>query len=247
VKPFTLTNGLLLLLILLVTWGLYKTPTLQSITTTKTPHTISITAKASREVVPNIATFSFTIRALHHNQTKASDEVNQKTNAILKKLTALNIAKTAIQTKQYRVNPRYSYHGRKQELEGYEVSQMVHIRLKALEKMPKLLTTLTESKVNNLQGPNMKVDVSDTLYETLQNEAIENAKTKAKRVAKKLGITLEKVVGFSEQQHYHKPHIPRAYSMTRAESNTAPITPPTIEHGVEKVEKSVTLLFLVEE
>jgi uncharacterized protein YggE len=236
-----LTNGLLILIAILTTLNLFHAPT-----SSTAPRTIPVMGEASKEVVPNIAKFSFSIRALNRDQSKAAQEVNKKTNTLLETLYALPIEKKYIQTKHYRVHPHYNYNQGNRKFEGYEVSQMIELTLKKLETIPALLTTLTKHHIANLQGPHMYVDKSKALYETLQSEAILNAKEKAERLSKKLNVKLEKIVGFSEQENHNRPPIQRHYSMAKASSPMGS-TPPTIHSGVQKIKTTVTLHFLVEE
>ncbi len=60
------------------------------------------------------------------------------------------------------------------------------------------MQSLGSTGVSNLNGPNFAVDNEDGLKAQARKEAIDDAKSKAEVLAKDLGVSLVKIVSFSD-------------------------------------------------
>jgi uncharacterized protein YggE len=116
-----------------------------------------------------------------------------------------------------------------------------------LENTPKVLAKITELKVDNLNGPNMYIDNMEDIKNSLRAEAIEDAKNKAKKLASELGISLEKIVSFSENNNNYERPIFYAKSFSAESSFDQSIEEPEINPGEEKITKTVNIIFQIKD
>lgn len=218
--------------------------------------TISVSGEAEVQAVPDIARFSFSVSEVSDTPEEAQEVISEKINTILSGLDELGVNKKDIKTNSYTINPRYEwvevrggaqtsvdgivyYPGRNQQvLTGYDVRQNVSVTIRDLEVAPDALTLFAQSGVENLSGPNFEVEEIEELKEEAREEAIEMAKKEAQRLAKDLGVKLDGVVSFSENNggYYPEPYMARAYDMEiMEESMNAPQLPTGEQDIVSKV------------
>jgi uncharacterized protein YggE len=109
------------------------------------------------------------------------------------------------------------------------------------------LASVVELKVDNLSGPNMFIDNIDEIKDSLREEAINNAKNKAKILASELGISLDKIVAFSENNNNYGRPVYYAKSLAFDGAEIESISEPEINPGEEKIVKTVNITFKIKD
>lgn len=172
-------------------------------------NTISVEGVGKAVAVPDIATISFTVQFKESTVAAAQAKATKLTNEVLAYLDDQDIDEKDIKTTSYNVYPQYDYmqtvcipgvpcRGGESVLSGYQVQQSVSVKIRDLEEVGTILGGLGEMNVQNINGPNFEIDDLDTVKAEAREEAIKEAKDKAKVLAKELGVTLVRVVGFWE-------------------------------------------------
>jgi uncharacterized protein YggE len=92
----------------------------------------------------------------------------------------------------------------------------------------------------------MFVDKREEIQDELRKEAIENAKEKAEELANELGIKLSKIIGFSENNSRNYSVRPMYKMAVMADSAMESIEAPEINPGEEKITKTVSITFQIE-
>lgn len=175
------------------------------------PVTISVAGEGEAVAVPDIATFSFAVRAEGADATEAQTQSAEAMNDILAYLEGEGVSETDIKTTNYRLNPRYEYHrvtcvagepcpGNERVLAGYEVSQSVSVKVRETDTAGTLISGVGERGATNVSSLQFTIDDEDTLYAEAREKAIVDAKEKAKVLADNLDMRLGKLVGFWEPQ-----------------------------------------------
>ncbi len=229
-------------------------------------NTISVTGTSEVSSVPDIATFSFNVKENSKDAKEAQEIINKKISNILDGLENLGIDKKDIKTKSYTIYPKYEWVKVKQKQEiapdgtvyfpgdnqkrvqvGFDVSQEVRVKLRDLEKVSEALTIFTQNGVENLYGPNFEIDDPDNLKEEARLEAIKEAKGKAKRLAKDLGVKLGKIVSFSDNSGGYQPVAYRENkTMAFGASAMADIDyAPELPIGENKISSTVTITYKI--
>ena len=137
----------------------------------------------------------------------------------------------------------YSCPPSKSILTGYDVSQTTVIKVRDLKKAGELLATIGSQNVKYLSDLTFSVDEPDAVQAQARAEAITKAQDKAKLLAKQLGVSLVKIVSFSEDNggYYPRP----VYGMGGADMmkvQNASVAP-EIPVGEQKVTSSVTITY----
>lgn len=219
-------------------------------------NTINVSGYGEAVAVPDIATFTFSVVSEKSTVALAQDDVTAKANAITAYLEGAGVAERDIQTSNYSIYPQYDYQqsacssngicppGR-QVLRGYEVRQTTTIKVRDTAKAGDLLAGVGGKGATEVSGLNFTFDDPDQVQAEARDEAIADAKEKAEKLARSLGVRLVRVVSFSENGGgYPAPYYSRdmAYGMGGAESAVA-VKAPEISVGENKVTSNVNVTY----
>lgn len=171
-------------------------------------NTISVSGEGEAFAVPDVATFTFSVTEEALVVAEAQQLTSRKVDSALEFLREQEIAEKDIKTVSYAINPRYEFErivcitypcpeGRR-TLVGYEVSQTIEVKVRALAGAGALLGGLGEIGVTNVSGLAFSVDEMDAVEHEAREEAIEQAKEKAEQLADDLDVRLVRIVSFNE-------------------------------------------------
>jgi len=177
-------------------------------------NTINVVGEAEIVAVPDIATFDFSVNVTGESVEIAQDEAAKKANAALEFLKSNGVEEKDIKTTGYNANPRYEYTycqgvncRNEQLLVGYDVTQSFVVTVRDTAKAGEMLVGVGKAGITNVSGLSFTIDDPGKLKEDARSEAIADARDQAERLAKDLGVKLDDVVSFSEDQGYS----PEAY------------------------------------
>ena len=219
-------------------------------------NTISVSGEGEVFAAPDIANISFTVREDAKKVSDAQDKVTTKVKVALAGVRKQGVADKDIKTQNYSSYPKYEwqegtvscmglncppYRPGKQVIVGYEVSQTVTIKVRDLEKVNTIVDGLAAAGVTEMQGPNFAIDDEDGLKAEARKIAIDKARAKAEVLAKDLGVSLVRIVSFSEGGYY--PMYARATSASMEKGMGGDVGAPEIPQGEEKITSSVTVTY----
>jgi len=221
------------------------------------PRVINVSGVGEIKAVPDISTINFTIRYSSDNSDTKSlqDKLADSSHNIVLKLKDLEISEKDIKTESYNVNPKYSYQNcnMSQSIKpcdnnviiGYEVSESISVKIRNTENVGKVLNILAEEKVTEVYGPNLEVEDLQDLKDEARLEAIKDAKSKAKILAKSLGINLNKIISFSDNSDssYYYGNTLKAMSSNAIPEVARDIN---IEEGEQKIISNVSISFQID-
>lgn len=184
-------------------------------------NSITVIGEGEISSVPDIASFTFAVSAEAATVAQAQQEVSEKMDAILPALENLGIEEKDIKTSDYSIYPRYTYTqgicsqgfcppGR-QVLDGYTASHNVSIKVRDTEKAGDALTLVGEMGATNVSGISFTTDDPEELRNEARTKAIEDAKAKARALARELDVRLVRIVSYSDNSFY--PPYPMPYGM----------------------------------
>lgn len=168
-------------------------------------NTISVEGSGKIFTVADTATFSFTISETKDNVGAAQKVVAEKMDSITTYLKdTAGVEDRDIKTTDYSAYPKYEnvpcpISGpcpRTQEIVGYIVSETVTIKVRDTEKAGEVLANIGNRGVSHVSGLSFTVDDEEFMKEKARSKAIVNARAKAGRLAKDLGVSLVRVVGY---------------------------------------------------
>ncbi len=203
------------------------------------PPSISVTAYGEVFAVPDVVEFSF---AVIEEGKKASDIqpiLNKKMNKVIDALKARGIKELNIKTLAYDIQPKYQYkdivcrqiEGCDQtgnSIIGYQIRQSVSVKIKDNDIVNVVLDDLGKLNVSELSSLQYTVEDEEKLSEEARGIAIAKAREKALVLANSLGVTLGKVLSFSEnnygnQMYMRSDAMPMSSSVSVKESANIPV------------------------
>jgi len=218
---------------------------------------ISVNGTGEVLAVPDVASFSFSVLEEGKTMKEAQDKATAKINAMVSAVKALGVEEKDIKTSGYNSYPRYDYKQTqacsvgycppgKQVLSGYEVNQTITVKVRKTDSAGDVLTKVGDLGAANISGLDFIVDDMEKVRAEAREKAVEDAKAKAKVLAKTLGVKLETVVNFYENGDIGYPIMYREGAMDSKQmaGNVAmPSVAPQLPTGENKIVSNVTITY----
>ena len=215
----------------------------------KQVNTITFSGHGEVQAVPDIANVDFTIRKDASTVKVAQDDVAVVEKNVLASLKANGILDTDIKTTSASFSPKYEYKYTKIDttlctqygcppapgknvIVGYEAYESITIKIRNTDSTGKVIQDLGALGVTDLNGPNFTVDNEDALKDTARQKAIDDAKVKAKELAKELGVRLGKITSYTEGNNYPVPMYAKNAMLDSTASGAAPAVIPKGENTI---------------
>ncbi len=216
-----------------------------------TGSTISVTGEGKANLVPDIATFSFTVSADGLTASEAQSLVTPKMNAILAALKELGVEDKDINTSDYSLWPKYRYENiacspsycppSKQVEDGFTANHNVTVKIRNRDIANLAIGAAGDKGATNISNLVFTVDDPSKLLMEARKVAIEDAKAQAKELAKSLDVKLVRITGFYEESGgYPRPYA--AYGGKSVEMTTMD-SAPNIPIGEQETDVRVTVTF----
>lgn len=214
--------------------------------------TIMVSGEGEVLTKPDIASFSFTVEKESLNVAEAQSGSAKIVNDILAELKKLGVADKDVKTLGYNIYPRYEYvsggvsyeyypvNGGKRELAGYVVSQTIEVKVRQIADAGKIISSIGEMGAANLSGLSFSVDKEEEFTAEARQEAIADAQSKAKILAKDLGVTLVRITSFSESSNYPGPIY---YTKSAEAYGAGGGVTPEVPSGENRIVSNVTLTY----
>lgn len=229
-------------------------------------NTITLSGHGEVSAVPDIATVSFTIHKEGKTVKIAQDAVAKVEKPALLFLKNNSVEDKDIQTSNASFNQKYEYKNAicppqpatdimmieptyycgegKQVLVGYEAYETITVKIRKTDDVGKIMQGLGGLGVTDLNGPNFVVENEDVLKAEARKKAIDQAKEKAKILAKDLGVKLGKVMSFSEDGNYAG--NPYGYGEAKMmDSISSAQAPAQIPKGENTISSDVTITYTI--
>ncbi|MFA5169154.1 MAG: SIMPL domain-containing protein [Candidatus Paceibacterota bacterium] len=207
---------------------------------------ISVTGTGEVYVTPDIGLVSISVVAKNNNVSVATSESSEKMNSIIEYLKNNSVEEKDIKTTSFNIYPVYSWEDKtgKRNLDGYEVSQTIQVKIRDLTKVGDIISNATRLGANDISSLSFTVDDDEKVKEEAKELAIKDAREKAKNLEKSLGVRLVKIVNFSEGTYPN--YSDQLYKTVSGsgimlESSIAP----TIQTGQNKITSTVTITYSV--
>lgn len=221
------------------------------------PTTISVAGEGEVLATPDIGQFSFSVMATGSDATAAQSDSASKINGIIAYLKEQGVEERDIKTEQYSLYPRYRWEeqvcviGRPctpgQQIEdGFEVSQMVTVKVRDLTKSGDLISGVGGRGATNISGLAFTVDDEEALKDDARALAIKNAKEKSEALARELGVRVVRMVGYYEEQNEYPMPYGKGGDMMEAAMSPRPADAPALPMGESNTTVRVNITYQVE-
>src|SRR3989344_1788220 len=225
----------------------------------KQENTIAFSGHGEVTAVPDIANVYFTISKEAKTVKEAQTLVAGIEKSSLDFLKENNILEKDIKTANASFYPKYEYKYDTKVLmpctqygcpsrpgnnviTGYVASESITVKVRNTDDVGKIMQGLGTLGVSDLNGPNFSIDDEDELKMEARKKAIDDAKAKAKVLAKDLDVRLGKVVDFSEAGGA----MPMYYGKAEMDSAvTSMPVPAQIPKGENTISSDVTITYRI--
>jgi len=153
-------------------------------------------------VTPDLATLRLGIEA---QETSVAEAQTKASEAMAKVRTALidnQVAEADIQTQYFSIRQRTRWNPDNEEeiVVGYEVSNMIYAKVRAMDKVGTIIDAVVEAGGDLIRIDNISFSVDDPsiYYEEARDKAMADAKDRAEHLAQLAGVTLGKPTYVSE-------------------------------------------------
>lgn len=210
--------------------------------------TLSVSASGKASVIPDIATFSFSVVSQGKDVGVITNDNNAKINKAIAAIQAQGVDKKDISTTNYSLQPVYTqpqpgvYGGTfVPSIASYSLTQTVTVKIRDFSKISPIMSMLPGMGINQIGSLSFTIDDSDAYLATARTDAYQKALTKAQAIAAANGFTLGKVMSVSEYQN--QPYPMYATSALGPGSVADKAIAPTIEPGSKDVTLNVTVVY----
>ncbi len=213
--------------------------------------TITFSGKGEIMAAPDTATFTFSISKDAANVKDAQKDVTQKINSALVSLKDLKVEDKNVKTIAYNIYPKYKYSNSactqwscppsKSLLVGYTVTQTIEVKVEDIDTAGQVLGTMGETGVSEISGLTFTVKDEEGKIREARQKAITDAKAKARELASDLGVTLLRIVDFSESGNFPSPIYYKG--LMAADSMGGGSATPEVPVGENKIVSNVSITY----
>lgn len=209
--------------------------------TAATTNTISFSGEGKMLAKPDIAVISLSIVTEATTSKSAQDDNSKKSKAVTEFLKDQSVDEKDIKTVGYNIYPQYNYpRYDKPEIRGYQVNQSMEIKVRDLDKVSNILDGVVAAGTNQVNNLSFEIDEPEKLKSEAREKAINDAKKKAGELENQLGISLGKIVNFSESSGSFPVPI-----FFEAKSISGGAGGPSVPTGENEIAISVTITYQI--
>jgi len=217
-------------------------------------NTITVSGDGEIYAKPDLGIVDFSVVTEEKTVAKAMSKNTEKMNAIVDFMKKEGIDEKDLKTLSFNISPRYEWYEKSQcvppcpsgrrYLVGYEVSQTLEVKIRDLAKIGDIVQGATVVGANQAGDLQFTIDKPDELKKQARAEAIEEAKTKAKELAERLGVKLVRITNFSESG---EAPVPSPYFMAKEAAVMGGAEPaPQIQTGENKIEVTISITYEID-
>ncbi|SFD44837.1 SIMPL domain-containing protein [Roseivivax sediminis] len=162
---------------------------------------LTVTGEGQAAAEPDMALVTVGVSEQADTAVAAMDAASAVADRMLSRLESLEVQPRDVQTTSLSLNPVYvdsREPGQRPRIDGYEASNNVTVRVRALDSLGDVLGALLEDGANTLGGLSFDVADPDPLLEAARRDAVQDARAKAELYAEAAGVTLGEIVTIDE-------------------------------------------------
>lgn len=159
---------------------------------------ITVSGEGKIFVKPDIGQVSVSVVREGNTVAVAQFAATEDLNKVMAALEGAGVDKKDIKTTGYAINPLYDYKDGERIFRGYEVRQSLEVKIRDLGKAGEILAAAAAAGVNQVGQLSFTVEDPDQIKAEARKLAIDDAKSKAKILAKDLGERLGDILSFNE-------------------------------------------------
>ena len=209
-------------------------------------HVLSVSAEASREVVPNKAEITFSVVSRGEDPAIVQEENDGKLRRIQAGLAAMGIPSENVKTVGYSLDRWMEYNRTLEQYDylGYVLTNSLRVVTYDVEQAGEIIKQSVQNGANDVSGVQFGLSDAerDKVYAELLKSAASQAKGKADAMATAAGVGISGLNQMSEGYSYVAPLANYDYRSVGMAEGSAP-KDVSISAGMVKVSASVSALY----
>lgn len=214
---------------------------------------LTVSAEGKVTVKPDLVKVNFSVVSQGDDYLAVQKDGDEKMAQAIGYLKGIDIKEEDIKTVGYNLTPNYDYDWCRTLVEvyrpcppkiiNYNLRQQVEVKIREIEQTGEILSNLPQKGVNEIYSPVFTVDDPEQFRVEARNKAIMSAQEKAKTIANVSGISLGKVMEFSESDGGSRPIY--EYSAKGMGGDMISVTPSPIEAGSQDISVTVSISYQI--
>ena len=197
---------------------------------------LQVTASGQAETAPNEARFSAGVSSIEASAGAATSANNAVMNKVVTALQGFGVAKADIQTQRLTVS-RIDWGANKNK---FEASNVVSVRMRAIDKAGAAIAAVTQAGANVLSGPDLRVGDPEAASRSAYANAYKAARARADTYAEAAGLKVARVLAIRDGG---TPAPPVPYEMMDRVVAQAASAPPPVMAGTSTSQVNVSVDF----
>lgn len=205
---------------------------------------IVVTGQGTVESVPDMAVISVGARYEAATAREALNEVNRRTEAMLKVMRDLGVAEKDLQTGGLFLNPVWERNISRHErarITGYEAGNRVRVKIRDLAILGQALDRSVSGGANTFNGLQFAVQEPKPLMDEARRRAVADARARAELLAEAADVELGALISLTEGSR-RAPEPVMMARMEMAADASVPVAP-----GEVSTSATVTLVYEIAE
>ncbi len=193
--------------------------------------TLSISAKGSVNVEPDIAFITSGVTTEADTAAKAMSDNSSAMNGVFNALERAGVAERDMQTSNFSLQPKYDYSNRGSnppKITGYTASNQLTIKVRDLDNLGETMDALVEAGGNTFSNLRFSLDDDRAAKNEARALAMRDAIARAELYAGASGYEVARIVTISEQTGFAQP-----MAMARSMAESTPIAAGEVGYSVE--------------
>jgi uncharacterized protein YggE len=181
---------------------------------------VTVTGEATVEATPDSATISLGVTTDGATAAEAMAANSAAVQAVIDRLKLTGIEDRDLQTSNLSLNPNWVGYdsGQTPTISGYIASNMLTVRVRALDSLGAVLDAVIADGANTLNGLTFEVAQPRPVLDEARKQAVADAMARATILAEAAGGSLGKVISITENAGYGAP-VP----MFRSDAAASPV------------------------
>lgn len=160
---------------------------------------ISVTGTGTVEAAPDMATLMIGVTTQAATAAEALAQNSKATDAVIARLAASGVEARDMQTSNLSINPNWTgYDSSTPTIAGYVASNMLTVRVRALDTTGTVLDAAVADGANTLNGMTFGLADPEPAYKDARKEAVADARAKAELLATAAGVKLGQVLSITD-------------------------------------------------
>ena len=203
---------------------------------------ISVVGVGEVEQEPDQAILNIGINARQPSLQAAKKLADDRYRKVLSVINKAGIDKKSVKATRITAQPEYEWRSNKRIYKGELVSRSLRITINDLDKVSPLMQALVENEVSTIDGMSTGFKDRKGLQRKALAAAADEAKSKARFLAERLGRDLGSAYLITEHNN-NAPQMVRQERAMMAKSSLASEAPPPEMFGTQKIQATVNVSF----